>query len=246
MIERNDSLLREVDEELRREQIAKLWDKYGVYALIGAAIIVLAVGGFKYWEARQLQAREAAGARFLTAIKDLAESKANDAQTVLESISKSGPAGYAILARLRLAAADAKAGKLADAVAAYDAIANQGDVDPMLADFARFQAAMLRLDTADWTELQNRLNGLTERSAWRYSAREALGLAALRAGKTEEARQLFEQILADRATPPSIAERARTVMAMLTEAELTKRPEVNEEQKVAPTSDSNKAGEHKP
>src|SRR5215470_8642000 len=108
MIERDDSLLREVNEELRREQIAKLWDKYGVYALIGAAIIVLGVGGFKYWEARELQASEAAGARFLTAIKDLAESKADDAQTVLEGISKSGPAGYAILARLRLAAADAK------------------------------------------------------------------------------------------------------------------------------------------
>ncbi|HEX2338125.1 MAG TPA: hypothetical protein VHI72_16815, partial [Hyphomicrobiaceae bacterium] len=56
---------------------------------------------------------------------------------------------------------------------------------------------------------------------WRASARELLGLAALKAGKTNEARQQFQRLLSDRDTPPSISERARIMMAMLTEAVLS-------------------------
>ena len=80
---------------------------------------------------------------------------------------------------------------------------------------------MLRLDSASWTEMQNRLNDLAaESNAWRFSARELLGLAAQKAGKTEEARTQFQRLLSDRNTPPSIGERARVMLAMLTEAEL--------------------------
>jgi hypothetical protein len=70
--------------------------------------------------------------------------------------------------------------------------------------------------------MQNRLNDLAaDGNPWRASARELLGLAALKAGKTEAARQEFQRLLGDRDTPPSIAERARIMMAMLTEAELS-------------------------
>jgi hypothetical protein len=70
--------------------------------------------------------------------------------------------------------------------------------------------------------MQNRLNDLAaDANAWRFSARELLGLAAQKAGKTAEARTQFERLLGDRNTPPSIGERARLMLAMLTEAELT-------------------------
>ena len=83
----------------------------------------------------------------------------------------------------------ATAGKTAEAVAAFEAIAKESGVDPLLADYAALQAAMLRLDSASWTDMQNRLNGLAaDGNAWRFSARELLGLAAQKAGKTEEAR----------------------------------------------------------
>jgi hypothetical protein len=71
--------------------------------------------------------------------------------------------------------------------------------------------------------MQNRLNGLAaDGNAWRYSARELLALAAQKAGKTADAREEYQRLLSDRGTPPGIAERARVMMSMLTEAELTK------------------------
>jgi len=225
MVNQKDSLLREVDEELRREYLLKLWEKYGTLVIAAAALIIAGIGGFKYYEHRRALAAEAAGARLATAAREAAQDKAAEAKKSLDDIISTAPSGYVALARLRLAAADRAAGKTAEAVSAYEAIANTSGVDPLLADYARLQAAMLRLDSVSWTDMQNRLNDLAaDGNAWRYSARELLGLAAHKAGKTEEARKYFQGLLGDRNTPPGVGERARVMMAMLTEAEMARAP----------------------
>jgi hypothetical protein len=221
MTDQRDSLAREIDEELRREQLLKLWESYGTYAVAAAAIIIVGIGGYKFYDYRRTVAAEAAGARFTAAAREAAEDKKAEAQKSLESIAATAPTGYATLARLRLAAGDREAGKTDQAAAAFEAIAKERGLDPLLADYARLQAAMLRLDSASWTEMQNRLNDLAaESNPWRFSARELLGLAAQKAGKTDEARTQFQRLLSDRNTPPSIGGRARVMLAMLTEAEL--------------------------
>jgi hypothetical protein len=221
MTDQRDSLAREIDEELRREQLLKLWERYGTYVIAAAALIIIGIGGFKYLEHRRTVAAETAGARFTAAAREAAQNRTAEAQKALEEIQSSAPAGYAALARLRLAAADRQAGKRAEALAAYEAIAKEKGLDPLLTDYARLQAATLRLDSADWTEMQNRLNDLAaDGNPWRFSARELLSLAAQKVGKAEEARTQLQRLLGDRGTPPGIGERARMMLAMLTEAEL--------------------------
>jgi len=223
MVDQKDSLAREVDEELRRERLLKLWDQYGTYVIAAVVVIIAGIGVYKYVETRRAQAAEAAGARLALAGRETAENKQAEAQKTLEEIAATGPKGYAALARLRLAAALREAGKSHEAASAYEEVAKEGGIDPLLADYAQLQAATLRLDTADWTEMQNRLNGLAaDGNPWRYSARELLALAAQKAGKIGEAREEYQRLLGDRGTPPGIAERARVMMSMLTEAELAK------------------------
>jgi hypothetical protein len=225
MTDQRDSFAREIDEELRREQLLKLWERYGTYLIAAAVLIVAGIGGFKYYQHRTAVAAETAGARFATAVREVAQDKKGDAQKALADIAANAPASYAALARIRLAAADRDAGKAAEAAAAFEGIGKDKGLDPLLSDYAQLQSAMLRLDSANWTEMQNRLNPLAEDSnAWRFSARELLGLAAQKAGKTEEARTQFQRLLGDRGTPPSIGERARIMLAMLTEAELASTP----------------------
>jgi len=239
MTDQRDSLAREIDEELRREQLLKLWERYGTYLIAAAALIIIGIGGFKYFEHRQTVAAETAGARFTAAAREAAQNRTAEAQKALEEIQSSAPAGYAALARLRLAAADRLAGRRAEALAAYEAIAKEKGLDPLLADYARLQAATLRLDSAGWTEMQNRLNDLVaDGNPWRFSARELLSLAAQKAGKTEEARTQLQRLLGERGTPPGIGERARMMLAMLTEAELAAGA-------AAPTEPTAPAGEGK-
>jgi hypothetical protein len=239
MVDQRDSLTREIDEELRREQLLKLWERYGIHLIAAAVLVIAGIGGYKYYEHRRLLAAEAAGVRLAIATREAATAKKAEAQKALEDIAAKAPAGYALLARLRLAAALRDAGKSAEAAAAFEAIAKAGSIDPLLSDYAQLQAAMLLADSANWTEMQNRLNSLAaDGNAWRFSARELLGLAAHKAGKTAEARVEFQRLLGDRGTPPSISERARVMLAMLTEAELASAPKPSAPaQKAAPAEE---------
>lgn len=213
-------MAREIEEELRRERLFKLWDTYGTYILAAVVLVIAGVGGWKYYEYRQARANEVASTRYLVALRDFAAKKPYAAQKALEDLLAKAPAGYAALARLRLAAYDGTEGDRAYALAAYEEIAKDGSVDPILQDLARLRSAMLKFDSASFTELKNQLSPLaTDRSPWRYSARELLGLGAARAGRSGEARNHFQRLLADRTTPPGISERAKVMMAVLAEAE---------------------------
>jgi len=222
MVDRNDSFLREVDEEVRRDQLMKLWERYGTFVIAGVALLFVAVGAWKWNESRRITAQEQAGARFEAATR-LATDKPDEAVKALGDIAKDGPAGYRALARLRLAAEHAKAGRTADALAAYEGLGADSAVDEVLRDFAALQAAMLRVDHADWTEMKNRLTPLVDdKRPWHASARELLGMAAFKAGQTEEATKLFEQILGDRATPGGLIRRAQEMLAVINDAAAAK------------------------
>ncbi len=221
MVDKNDALAREIDEELRRDQIEKLWQQYGLYALIFAVFIVAGVGGTKWLEARRKAASEAAGAAYNAAISNLDAGKADDAEKALRGITASGAAGYAQLAQLRLAGAAMKAGKTAEALKSFEDLGKDTSADGLLRGFARLQAASLRMGEADFTEMQNRLNDLMAAdSPWRANARELLGVAAMKAGKMDEARKAFEQLLGERNAPQSVTERVRTLMSSIVAAEL--------------------------
>ena len=133
-----------------------------------------------------------------------------------ETLAKDGPSGYQVLSRFQLAATDAKAGDTDKAVAAYDALATDAGVDPILQGLATVQAATLRVDAADYAEMERRLNGLVENnSRWRFSARELLGLSAYQHKDMRAAEEQFSALLADQNTPPNLRERANMMLALI-------------------------------
>jgi hypothetical protein len=218
-----DTMAREIDEELRREQLLKLWDKYGIYVVAAVGLVIVGVGGWKLYENRTLQASQAASTQYLVALSEFSGKRSSEAQKTLENLVPNAPPGYAVLARLRLAANDGAEGNTLNAAAAYEQIAKDESVDPILQDFARLQIAMLKFDTVTFQELRNRLSPLAnDRSPWRYTARELLGMGAAKAGFPEEARSQFQRLVSDRQAPPGVTERARVMVALLEEEERAK------------------------
>ena len=216
----SDTFLREVEEAVRQERYKALWDKYGLVVL---GLIVLGVAGvaghtgWTYWQERQSQE---AGSKFTQAL--LLEDGADQAkaQEMLSSLAETGPQGYRVLSRFQLAAAEAKAGKTDEAVKAYDALATDANVDQILQGLATLQAATLRLDSADYAEMERRLKGLIDsNSAWRFSARELLGLSAYRLNDMREAERQFTALLGDPGTPPNLRERAEMMLALIVGAQ---------------------------
>ena len=224
MANQDDGFFRELQEEIRRERLEKIWRQYGIYILMVGALIVFGVLGYKYWENYRIVAAQTMGAQYEGALHLMSEDKQGSATKEFETLAQDGAGGYATLARLQLAGALLREGKKSEALAAYEALANDPTADPMLKSYGALQAAGLRLGEADFTEMQNRLNPLMgDDSPWRFSARELMGLAAFKAGKSDEARTLLTPLLVDQKTPQSINERAQIILAEIATADLVKK-----------------------
>lgn len=216
----DDTIFREVDEAVRQDQLKKLWERYGVFVVAAALLIVVAVAGYKGWIYWRAQQASEAGARFSGALQLAEEGKAEEARAAFEALAASGPAGYRILARFQLAAAEAASGDKARAVAAYDELAADSSVEAILRDYARIRAAMLRVDDADMQEMQRRIGGLAvDNNPWRNAAHELLGLVAYRLGDEAAAETHFNSILSDAAASPGIRRRAEMMLALIVKAD---------------------------
>ncbi len=224
MANNEDTLIREVEEELRRERMEQLWKQYGSYFLVMALAIIIGVGGFKFYQTRQLAAANTAGAAYEAAANLIQDGNQDDARKALDELIKTGPSGYAALARLKLAGLELGAGEKAKALAQYEALAGAAGADGLLRSFARLQAAALKIGDADFTEVENRLNDLVgESSPWRANARELIALAALKAGKNDTARKALENVMADRTAPADVRERAQIMMGEIVASDLAKK-----------------------
>ena len=207
---------REVDEAVRQDRYKRLWDRYGIHALVLAALIVAAVAGYKGWSYWQERKAQEAGDEMSDALMLAAGGDKGKANEIFTRLAEQGPSGYQTLARFQLAAAAVEAGDIDKAVATYDGLANDGNVDPILQGNAAIQAATLKLDTADYAEMEQRLRKLADgTSPWRYSARELLGLSAYRLNNMVEAEKQFSALIGDQGTPSNLRERANMMVSLI-------------------------------
>jgi hypothetical protein len=211
----NENIFREVDEELRSERMRKLWRRFGPIVIGAAVAIVVLVAvneGWSWWRGSQA----AQSSERLYAAFDLAESgDVAGAQAALDDLSASGSGSYPTLARFREAGLLAAEGQDADAVAAYDAIANS-ESNSSLRELALVLAGRLLVDTGSLADVEARVGALAvEGNAMRNSAREALGLAQYKAEAYADAQANFEAILNDPLSQNSQRTRASFYLAQL-------------------------------
>jgi len=209
-----DEFIREVDEEYRRQRIAEIWKRYSALIVGLAFLLVAGVAGWRYWQHVEVQRSEAASARYEAALKLARDGKPEESEKAFSALAADAPGGYRVLARFRAAAETGKADPAAGAKA-YDAIASDGSAESHLRDLARLRGAMLRLNGSDAQAASAELEKLAApTNAWRHTARELLGLAALKRGDTDGASRWFDQIASDRDTPQGLRSRLEIYTAL--------------------------------
>jgi hypothetical protein len=207
-------VFREVDEEVRREQLKKLWDRYGNFVVAAAFLVVAGIAGWRgydWWEAKK--AAES-GAAFEAASSLADAGKHAEAEAAFARVAADGTAGYRSLARLReaaeLAQIDAKA-----ALAAYEKIAADGAVGAVLADLATLRAGAILIDAGAFEEARMKLEPLTASDrTFRHTAREFLVLAAWRAGDITLGKRWIDMIMTDLQTPSTTRSRVEMLVAL--------------------------------
>ncbi len=211
-------IFQEVDEEVRRERLQKLWQRYGNFIIAGCILIVVGVGAWRGYEWWQNKKAGEAGVAFENAVMLAQAGKHQEAEAAFAKLASDGTAGYRTLSRLREAAELASTDKNA-AVKAYDEIAADKSVGPAIAQLAAVRAGYLLVDTAPYSEMRSRLEPVTAADkVYRHSARELLALSAWKSGDAGAVKEWTGMIIGDPRSPEGTRSRAEVLSELIAAA----------------------------
>ena len=213
MAHENDSFIREVNEELRSEQMRKFWQRYGIVFIGAAALIVIGAAGagiYDYWNSSKANA---SGDQFSAALKLVEEGKNDEALSAFAALETDGHGSYPVLAKFRAAAVHAEKGDAAAAITAFTALGNDRSVPDVFRDTAKLRAGWLMVDTATYDEVSALVEVLSsDTHSMRGSAREILGLSAYKHGDFAKAKQWFDLLANDAQTPRNVNSRVQILL----------------------------------
>ena len=205
----NESFYREVDEELRREQMSSTWKRYGLWIVLAVVLLLAAIAGFIYWQ-QQKQLRAGQHAETLTSVfDDIQAGKGKAAQPKLDQLAKDGGPGYRAAALLAKADIAAEGGNDAAAIAAFQSVADDADLPAPYRELALIRRTAIEYDKIQPAVVIQRLKPLAvPGNAWFGSAGEMVALAHLKQQKPQEAARIFAAMANDESLPASIRSRS--------------------------------------
>ena len=204
-----ETFLREVDDELRREQMAHFMKRYG-WAIIAAVLLVLAgIGGWMWWQAHKAAAAEAEGESLIAALDSLEAGNRSAAAPKLDALAASDLPGYRAAALFARANGQTAAGNTPAAIATLRAIAADQELDESYRQAALIRQTQLEFDSLPPQQVVQRLGPLAQPgSPWLGSAGEMIGVAYLKMHRPDLAGPIFARVGRDPNVPSSIRTRA--------------------------------------
>jgi hypothetical protein len=205
----NETFYREVDEELRRDQMLGIWKRYGKLMIAGVVLFIAAIGGIIWWmNQRELKAGSR-GETLISAFEDISGGRKTAAQPKLDQLAKSGVVGYRAAALLTQADLASEANQPNKAVALFKQIADDDSLAQPYRDVALVRMTTLQFDKLPPQQVIDRLKPLAVPGApWFGSAGELVASAYLKLNRPQEAARLFAAISRDKKVPDSIRSRA--------------------------------------
>jgi hypothetical protein len=208
-------IFREIDEELRRDNLLKLWSRYGRYVVALVVLMLVVAGGIVAWRDHQASERRLQSTRYAAALSLVREGKEPEAAKVFGAIAQEG-GGYAALALFEEAGLLAKTGDRKGAAAVYDRIAGASGLDPVFRDLAVLLSVMHGMPEADPQAIIERLAPMTAAgNPWRPTALELTAAARLKSGDKGGALALYQSLADDLAAPQGLRARAAEMAAAL-------------------------------
>jgi len=211
-----ESFVREVDENLRRDQMAARAKRFGGVAITAVVLFLVAVAGFLYWQDRQRKAAEAATEQLTLTLQDVGANRMAAAPAQLDALRQSDSDGVKATSGLSRAALALQQGNRKLATTIYAELAADEELAKPFRDLALVRGTALEYDSLKPDAVIARLQPLAEPGQPFFgSAGEMVGMALIAKGQKPAAAQLFAKIAADRAVPESLRTRAVQVAGSL-------------------------------
>jgi hypothetical protein len=205
----NEAFYREVDEELRREQLTSYWQRYGKLAIGGVVLLLALLAGFIWWQNHKQEVAGKQGNELTSAFDDIQARKLKEAAPKLDKLAAEGSPGYRAAALMTKADLAVEDNKMDEAAAAYGRIADNADLPQAYRDLALVRRTHIEYDKLQPAEIVRRLSPLAKpESAWFGSAGEMVAIAQLKLGKRAEAARIFAALAKDENVPESLRSRS--------------------------------------
>ena len=204
-----EAFLREVDDELRREQIQTMWTRYGRLALIAVLVALAAFAGFLFWREHSRQKAEKHSEDMAAAFTDIRQSRPTEAGKKLDVLIAEGEPGYRAAALFSKAAIAADKGDTRAAAGIYAGIAADEGVAQPYRDIALIRQTLIEYDSLAPQQVIERMKPLaTPASAWFGTAGELSAIALLQTNRPTEAGRLLAAVAESEKVPSALRARA--------------------------------------
>lgn len=205
----NETFYREVDEELRREQLSGWWKRYGIVAIIAILLLFAAIAGAIWWQNEQERRAGERGERLTQIFKDIQAGKTQGLDARLDQLANKGSPGYRAAALLTKADLAVQAGNDAAAIAAFKSVAEDGDLPEPYRNLALIRQTAIEYDSIPPGEVIRRLQPLAQPgNPWFGSAGEMVAGAYLKQKQPQRAAPIFAAMAKDESIPETLRARA--------------------------------------
>lgn len=206
----SDNFIEEIKEEIRNDQIQRIWRDYG-HVIVGALVaIIIATVGYIIWHNHKVSALNEQTITYEQILAARAEGKEDT--EALANLKDSGSKGYQLLSSM-MTATDQSASQAAKDLAD---LSEDSSFRAFYHDLAGLQAVMRKFDQTNGKELLEDLSDFDTKSpTLQAQALELKGYAFMKLNDKQSAAGAFRAAIEHPNATPSLVIRARAMLEML-------------------------------
>ena len=206
-------ILRQVDEDLRKDRLLGLWKKYGYYLIGIVAILIIFVIGYQVNFSLSQKNNERVVEMYLNAVNT---DDVNLSINNLEAINDSSNSFLLNLARLRSASLHLENGNMTEGRAKLKEIILNNEDNSIITDLAIYLFIVSNIDKIEISEINKYLNEKRlSSSEFKYLFEEIIAVKELISGNYDLSLKKFESLINNPSTPNDILIRAEKFIEII-------------------------------
>lgn len=198
-------IIRQVDEDLRREKISDLVRKYGVYLISLVIIIVITVVGYQLTSSINKTKNENLVENYIKANN---EENFNQQLLLFEEIIGTNNEYLSSLADFKKLNLLMENDNIEEGMQTLNKISKNMEYDKIVRNLASYFLFMYKIDEYSEDEFELYINDLDQNTNFVFLFRELYGIKKLLNGKNEDSKRIFQELVTLPDTPNGIKIRA--------------------------------------
>ena len=206
-------ILRQIDEDLRKERLSNLWKKYGIYSILLMVSVILIIIGYQVVVSMNQANNEKLLEKYINATNS---ETINQQLSFFEELTYSNNNFLSSLAELRILNLKIENGNSEVALVELEKLIKNKNNDPIISDLATYLYLLSKIDEISEDQFMSYLNeNKIRNSKFKFLFTELILIKKALDGKVDESKQGFQKLINLSDSPIDIKTRAKKFIEIL-------------------------------